>query len=192
VSDGSGLIAHPQHKPANEAAESEFRDYLLERCSAPTRYRHNLFFLTAGGQSGRELPEGMTSYFLRAVDATPVYGEKKAATFVKLPGMFFWTSVSPADPGGWRGTKIARHGTILAKNQEIEEAGVGDFLNDRIKKVTGMFDEALSKRQQDRIAESVHKNPERAASSRSLEALADDQRIAIENAAKRRSKRSKE
>jgi hypothetical protein len=134
------------------------------------------------------LPEGMTSYFLRAVDATPVYGARNAATFVKLPGMFFWTSIVPADPGGWRGTKITRHGSMLAKNQEIEEPGIGDFLNDRIKRVTGMFDEALSQRQQKRIAETIRKNPERAASSKSIEALADDHRIAVENLEKRRNK----
>jgi hypothetical protein len=133
----------------------------------------------------------MTSYFLRAVDATPVYGQRKAATFVKLPGMFFWTSIVPADPGGWRGTKIARHGSILAKNQEIEEPGIGDFLNDRIKKVTGMFDEALSQRQQERIAQTIRANPERAAGSRSMEALADDHRIAIENVGKRRNRQSR-
>ena len=188
VSDGSGLLKHPQNAPAIDEAKTEFKDYLLERGPAPTRYRHNLFFLTAGGQSGRELPEGMTSYFLRAVDATPVYGEKKAATFVKFPGMFFWTSISPPDPGGWRGTKIARHGTMLAKNQEIEEPGTGDFLNERIKRVTGMFDKGLSQRQQDRIAETIRKNPERTATSKSMEALSDDRRIALENLEKRRNK----
>src|SRR4026207_552885 len=88
----------------------------------------------------------MTSYFLRAVDATPVYGRRKAATYVKLPGMFFWTSIVPPNPGGWRGTKISRHGTMLAKNQEIDERSVGGFLKDRIQRVTGMFDENMSER----------------------------------------------
>jgi hypothetical protein len=77
---------------------------------------------------------------------------------------------------------------MLAKNQEIDEPSIGDFLKDRIQKVTGMFDENMSERQQQRIAETIQKNRDRAAGSRSVEALKDDHRIALENAMKRRHK----
>ena len=80
---------------------------------------------------------------------------------------------------------------MLAKNQEIDEPSVGDFLKDRIQKVTGMFDENMSERQQQRIAETIQKNADRAAGSRSVEALEDDHRIALENALKRRHTRTK-
>jgi len=63
---------------------------------------------------------------------------------------------------------------MLAKNQEIDERSVGDFLKDPIQRVTGMFDENMSERQQQRIAETIQKNPARASGSRSVEALEDD------------------
>jgi len=50
----------------------------------------------------------------------------------------------------------------------------------------GMFDENMSERQQQRIADTIRKNADRAAGLRSVEALEDDHRIAWENALKRR------
>jgi hypothetical protein len=68
ASDGSGLNSNPEHVAPVEAASGEFGAYLLDQRAAPKPYRHNLFFLTAGAQSGSELPERMTSYFLPAVE----------------------------------------------------------------------------------------------------------------------------
>lgn len=115
---------------------------------------------------------------------TTVYSDVMAATYTKIPGMLFWTSVVPPDPGRWKGTRIAAHGTIRQSNQHLGEAAAGEFLMDRAKLVYERI-EGLSPRQRERIADAVRRNSERAVRSRSLEAWLDDERLRHENMAKR-------
>ena len=89
------------------------RTFLLGRVNRAGAYRFNLFFTPLGVTSSGQLPEGIAWYLLRAPDGTPLYGKTRTAVYVKLPGMFFWTSVVPPDPGGWRGTKIAQTSLVL-------------------------------------------------------------------------------
>lgn len=51
--------------------------------------------------------------------------------YVKIPGMLFWTSIVPPDPGGWNGTRIGKRGTLRQRNQVMKEPAAG-FLKDRI------------------------------------------------------------
>lgn len=159
------------------------RGYLLGRSGHIKPYRFNLFFTPAGVTSSARLPEGMSWYSLRGADLTPVYSATRFATYVKLPGMFFWTSIVPPDPGGWRGTKIGRQGQFRSSNQILEEPGVFDFMLHRIETVYSKISN-LSDAQRAKIDSAVLKNPVRAANSHSLEVWMDDERIRAENAAK--------
>ena len=155
-------------------------DFLLEKADRVGQYRFNIFFTPAGVTSEGILPEGLSWYLLRAPDATPVYSQVRTAIYVKLPGMFFWTSVVPPDPGGWKGTKIAKHGTVRSKNQRIKEEAIGQFLASRIEMVFRRLSD-LSPRQRQRIADAVRDNPERVEASLTIQALLDDERIRGEN-----------
>ena len=117
---------------------------------------------------------------MRGVDMTPVYSNTLAATYVKFPGMLFWTSIVPPDPGGWRGTRIAKRGTFRQRKQVMEEPAAGQFLKDRIDLINKRIND-LSPQQSQRITETVRRNPERAVQSRSFEAWLDDERIRREN-----------
>jgi hypothetical protein len=174
------LQAYPRHIAPFDEARNVLGAFLLKETAETPPYRHNLFFTPAGARSRSRLPEGLSWYFLRGADVTPVYSERRIATYVKLPGMFFWTSIVPPDPGGWRGTRIGRHGTVRAKNQILNEPSVGEFLMDRVQTLRKKF-EHLSEVQQQRIDEAVRRNPERAAQSRSFDAWLDDERIKFEN-----------
>ena len=180
TSSRAELEKYPHHVDAVESARAAWADFLLARSDRVGRYRFNIFFTPAGVTSESVLPRGLSWYLLRAPDAAPVYSQVRTAIYVKLPGMFFWTSVVPPDPGGWKKTKISRRGTLRAKNQAIEERAVGEFLFNRVETVYERLSN-LSPRQQQRIAAAIGGNPDRAAESLSVQALLDDERIRGEN-----------
>jgi len=127
TSNGDGLRDHPQHAEAIDRARDIWREYLLGRADIPGPYRFNLFFTPLGGRSDSRVPDGLSWYFLRGADMTTAYSKVMAATYTKIPGMLFWTSVVPPDPGGWRGTRIAAHGTIRQSNQHLGEGQRASF-----------------------------------------------------------------
>jgi hypothetical protein len=185
TSSQSELERYPQHIDAVEAARRAFADYLLERTDRITPYRVNIFFTPLGVTSDTALPDGLSWYLLRAPDGTPVYSGTRTAIYVKLPGMFFWTSITPPDPGGWRGTKINRHGSLRSSNQVLGEPAAGQFLMSRVQTVFKRARE-LSPKQQERIDAAILGDPQRLLSSKTLEALLDDERIRAEDLRKRR------
>ena len=179
------LERYPQHIQVVEAARLLWAEYLLGRSTRVAPYRFNIFLTPIGVTSTGPLPEGISSYFLRTPDATPVYSDVRTAVYVKLPGMFFWTSVVPPDPGGWKGTKINRRGTLQSRDQRISEKSVGEFISNRVNTVSARMRD-LSPRQLQRIEATIQGNPERAARSKTIAALRDDERIRGENRKKSR------
>lgn len=183
-SDGSGLDHHPQHREAVATASTAMKQYLLEQSDRIRPYRFNLFFTPAGVRSTGTLPEGINWYSLRGADMTPVCGQNRFATYVKLPGMFFWTSIVPPDPGGWQGTKIGRQGTFRSRNQVLREHGVFDFMLNRVETVFDRISN-VSPNQKTKIDEAIRRSPDRVGQSRSLEAWLNDEQVRVENATKK-------
>jgi hypothetical protein len=176
TSKREGLRDHPQHEAPVELACDTWADFLLGRTDRVGPYRFNLFFTSGGGTSDARVPDGMNWYFLRGADMTPVYSKTLAAAYAKLPGMFFWTSIVPPDPGGWSGTRIAKHGTIRGKGQLMKEAAAGGFLMSRIDAIYNRIGE-LSPKQTRRIEDAALRDPERTANSRSFEAWLHDEHL---------------
>jgi hypothetical protein len=179
ASNREGLQDHPQHVAPVDAARDIWADFLLGRREGVGPYRFNLFFTPVGGWSTAKVPDGLNWYF-RNADMTPVFSRTRAATYAKLPGMFFWTSIVPPDPGGWKRTRITRRGTIRSKQQIISDGAVGEFLMHRADTIFKKIND-LSPTQKQRIEDAVRRNPDRAATSGSFEAWLQDERIRIEN-----------
>jgi hypothetical protein len=173
TSGEEGLRDHPHHLDAVGRARDTWTGYLLGKSDYAGPYRFNLFFTPLGGSSDSRVPDGLSWYFMRGTDMTPVYSKALVATFIKLPGMLFWTSIVPPDPGGWKGTRIAKRGTLRQKDQGMDE---GQFLMDRVDLIYKRINN-LSSQQSQRITDTVRRNPERAAQSGSFKAWLDDERI---------------
>lgn len=179
----------PQHVEALARAERSWRAFLLSETATLAPYEHHLFFTSLGAE-GTRVPEELGWYQMRACDMTTVFGQRLAATYVSLPGMFFWAYVSPTPPGVpgrllahalrlrrrgvWKGTRIVERGTIRAWRQSINDAGFAGFYFDRVRMV-GAID--LSPRQKERLEESIRSDPERVLRSRSLQTSLDKERI---------------
>lgn len=179
--DPAELPPEPHHAEGLAEAETSLGAYLLGKLPRPPRYRHNLFFTPTGVRSDGPLPDGLAWYFLRSVDFTPVYTSSSAATYVKIPGMLFWTSLIPPSPGGWRGTLVSRHGTLRSRDQVLQEPGVGPFISSRAEAVGNTLRDGLSQQQRERILATLASDPQRAARSLSLQAALETARIREEN-----------
>lgn len=182
-SERDELLQYPQHVKQVDHAREVWTDFLLGRTDSTGSYRFNLFFMPDGGSSEHPLPEGLAWYHLRATDWTQVFSRARAAAYAKLPGMLFWTSVVPPDPGGWRGTRIAKHGTIYSKNQIIKDGSMGEFLLDRCLVISKARSD-LSAVQMRRIEDAIRRNPQRAVQSGDFTAWLEEERIRRHNSSK--------
>lgn len=176
VASAKEAARFPQHSEALATARRDLAELLLGG-STRVRYRHNLFFTPLGVTSDDTLPLRINTYNLCTTDMTPVYGEDIAATYVKLPGMFFWTSLVPPDPGGWRGTRISNHGTIRSRDQVMSDPAVGRFLADRVNTVEAAISKGISPRQRKLIFATAEKDPSRALQSVSYRAFLADRAV---------------
>lgn len=175
----------PQHAESVEGAKNAWTALLLGREAEAEPYRHNLLFVRGPISSRAHLPEGLAWYLLRAADICPVSGDDEVAMFAKLPGMIFWSSVKPPDPGGWRGTKISKRGTMKAGDQAINDPAIGTWLVDRAAIAVSQR-ERLSETQRARIEHSLRINPVRLQGSASLRAFLEEQRVLSANRRKGR------
>jgi hypothetical protein len=87
TSNQEGLRDHPHHTDAVNGARETWTRYLLGQSDYAGPYRFNLFFTPLGGSSDSPVPDGLSWYFMRGADMTPVYSKARAATFIKLPGI---------------------------------------------------------------------------------------------------------
>ena len=179
ASKREGLQDHPHHAAPVDLACDAWADFLLGRSDRVGPYRFNLFFTPFGPRSDARLPDGL-NWYLREADMTPVYSNTRAAVYAKLPCMFFWASIVPPDPGGWRGTRIAAHGTIRAKNQIMKDGAVAEFLMNRADAIFKKIND-LSPTQKRRIEDTVRRDPDRVLSSHSFEAWLHDESLRHEN-----------
>jgi len=175
----------PHHVEPLERVKVLWAELLLGHSSQIAPYRHNLLFTRAGINSRALLPEGVAWYMLRSVDMTPVCGDSEVAMFTKLPGMILWSSVTPPDPGGWRGTRIGTHGTLNARKQAIDDPAIGTWLIERAEMAVQQRTR-LSGAQQARIEASIRRDPGRFKESASFQAFLEEQRIITANRRKRR------
>lgn len=177
----------PQYAESFAAADEAFSRVLLDPSLLRQHaYRHDLFFLplgvTTNDREHAPVPPGYSTYCMRVVDFTPVFSTRRqrAALYAKLPGMLLWTYVEPrVTEGGWRRTRIGRHGTFRARRQELNDAFASRFLLDRVD-MTDRAAASISERQQDKISGEVIGDLERLEGSKTLEALKDDWRIQAE------------
>jgi len=166
----------PQYVDAMNEAIEAWAEFLLGVRQDTKPYRHNLFFNPEGMESTFLVPSKTPWYLLRAVDATVVMSPRGMAVYTRLPGMFFWSSVLPPDPGGWKRTKISRHGTLGVRDQRIEEPGVGEFILGRIQAVQDSMSEVSANKARSN-AKSVLKDPVRTVRSLSTRAHLEEQRL---------------
>jgi hypothetical protein len=125
-------------------------DVLLEKPGAVSPYSHHLFFdsvyrgivLFAG-------PHYDERYALGSAIHEIPHGKNDLAISVKLPGMIFYSGIHPADPTGWKNTRIFDHGRIGTKDQVVNDqffwTGMQESTADLAKKMDCMSDRQKQK-----------------------------------------------
>ena len=150
-----------------DVALTYWRDFLLGESEDPGPYAHHMFFLDyIKPSSTMRVPAFTHWYMLRGIDATIASSSKEVAAYTKLPGIIFWSGIYPDRPKGWQNTQIRRSGVMDTSTHRIEANGFGEFLMSRVEIVAQT---QLSEKQQEKLNQSVVKNPERFLKSSSMQ-----------------------
>jgi len=152
-----------------------WRGFLHEDKSDYGSYKHHIFFFdTIKSASERiDVPEKPNWYLLRSVDATIVRNSKSVFVYSKLPGIMIVSHVYPTNMIGWRSTRVFKRGTIKIP-QACEVPGIGDFLFSRMSMMNQLSSQ-ITEVQQQKIGETLKKNPERMEQSKSIEVFKADE-----------------
>jgi len=102
-----------------EEALAVWGDFLQGMIAVIAPYEHHLFFdcmahcveFVGAFYNGR--------YALQTIDCCIPATDSEVGVYVKLPGMVFFSGVSPASPMGWKNTLIQESGRLSDSAQEV-------------------------------------------------------------------------
>jgi hypothetical protein len=108
----------PQLNDVVDRAYETFRNYLNGDTKDPGPYEHHVLFLNdIRSATLLDIPSKFNSYVRRGVDISLPSGEWEIYSYVKLPGIVFWTSIHPYWAGGWKGTLVGVEGQLKVPQQ---------------------------------------------------------------------------
>lgn len=140
----------PSQIQATYDAFEHWRKYLLGEINSIRPYRHHIFFFdfVSPRSSGiSSIPDNFHTYIHSSFDGDLCFNEK-GIVFVLLPGMAFWSPITPNDEGGFeRGSAIAVRGKFRIA-QIVSDPRFGQILHESATKAK---DQTLSPRQQELV-----------------------------------------
>lgn len=152
---------------AGQDARRIWRKYLLGERPNPGKSEHYLVLMGPVEESNKTLPRGYHTYTLRAVDATPISNKRSIGTYVKFPGIVFFSPIVPRRREGWGKAKVLNEGTIGQPERYTDSHFWGFYLA----RIGRVFQNPLSERQLGKIGDQIVKNPGKAAGSKTFEAM---------------------
>lgn len=153
-------------------AEEYWREILLKD-ELDEKYEHHLFLFDYIEDSSIDLPDKFQWYTMRATDGTVASSKKELFLFVKLPSIFFISSIFPNSiKDYWENTLIEKNG-ILKIPQSSQHPGFWDFLKSRAE--LSNKDE-ISEKQSNKIGETVLRDLNRIRNSKSFEVWLEEEK----------------
>ena len=161
-----GMFEYAKH------AEKYWKKILLND-ELDEKYEHHLFLFDYIENSSIDLPKRFQWYTMRATDGTIASSKSEAFLFVKLPSIFFISSIFPASiKDYWKNTLIEKRG-ILKVPQSSEYPGFWDFLQSRVELSNK---NEPSERQRNKIGETALKDLKKIRNSKSFEVWLEEEK----------------
>jgi len=146
-------------------AEEYWRKILLND-ELDEKYEHHLFLFDYIEDSSVDLPEKFQWYTMRAADGTIASSKKELFLFVKLPSIFFISSIFPVSiKDYWEDTLVEKRG-ILGIPQTSQHPGFWDFLKSRVELLNK---DEISEKQSNKIGETALRDLDKIRNSKSFE-----------------------
>jgi hypothetical protein len=175
---------NPVLAPRVDEACETWAAFLRDETRDAGQYEHHISMFNLITDASFDIPPGFQWYLMRTVDYTLVWGDTRVLTYVKLPGMAFWSAVHPPHVKQWDNTQILDKGRIALP--QAADTNVLQFLLDRAAIYQASL-ASLSDRQRSAIGRAVLADPGRAAASRSVETIAADRALLQRQSSKKRS-----
>lgn len=161
-----GRCCNVQLAPRVDDACEAWAAFLRGQTSDPGPYEHHVLLMGLVEHASFPLPRGIQWYIMRSADATLVCGHRLVASYVKLPGMVFWSAIQPPHAAGWENTLITHQGAIALP--QTVDTNVLQFLLQRASLIQSSR-AALSGKQVDVMARSMWADEHRTTHSQSFQ-----------------------
>lgn len=153
-------------------AEKYWRKILLND-ELDENYEHHLFLFDYIEDSSIDLPDKFQWYSMRATDGTISSSKKEVFLFVKLPSIFFISSIFPNSiKDYWENTLIEKKG-VLESPQTSKHPGFWDFLQSRVELSNK---DKISEKQSNKIGETALKDLDKIRNSKSFEVWLEEEK----------------
>jgi hypothetical protein len=159
-----------------DKAEADWRASLLTNSVEIEQYEHHILFFDFIKETTSEVPEKFQWYTMRATDSTLASNQEVVFAMTHFPQIFFVSSIFPLSLSGLKNSRINKTGKINMK-WEIQDVRFGSFLVNRMNELGA--EKKLSSYSENKIIETMMKDPERALKSDTL-------RVAMEESKRKR------
>ena len=158
-------------------AERTWRECLLGERPHPGRHQQHYVRFDFVANATGPVPSNLNSYLMRSMDFDVMATNRDVIVYMKLPGFMFFGFAGVHSTKGWRGTRLGFNGgTMDHRNVQIPEYIAKDFINPKADLVRTAA-ASMSERQKAKVAERVRSDPDRAARSGTLRAIAHDRSL---------------
>jgi len=151
----------------------EYWQGILLKDELDENYEHHLFLFNYIEDNSFDLPDKFQWYTMRATDGTISSSKKEAFLFVKLPSIFYISSIFPNSiKDYWKNTLIEKRG-VLESPQTSEHPGFWDFLQSRVELSNK---DKISEKQSNKIGETALKDLDKIRNSKSFEVWLEEEK----------------
>jgi hypothetical protein len=171
----SSREAPPKTLETFDAVQEELRIFLLRQSNSPGRAEFHLFLGGDVVEANFDIPDKINWYMSRSFDADGISSVSgTVGVYAKVLKLLTFSFLTPRNSKIeiWEGTQLA-DGGVLRTPQQVNSAGLGPFLEGRVKAVERALS-SLPPHEKQRIAAKALKNPKRVLASQSYQThLAD-------------------
>jgi hypothetical protein len=173
----SGHRGHEGVDDVLDQAQSALGDFLLGRTSNPGKYEQHLYPLEAFSETNvRNLPSNINRYILRNMHMDILYGDKGVMIYTKLPSFIVLGLTGHAESAKMRSSRLAISSGKISPRQYWWPTGFAEYMFGKAREISDSY-KTINSKQRKIIDNALSSNPDRAASSKTVEAFNHDLRL---------------
>lgn len=160
-----------------DQAQLALADFLLGRSNNLGKYEQHFYPLEAFEETNvPNVPSNINRYILRNMHMDILYGKKGVMIYTKLPGFIILGLTGHSESARMRSSRVALASGKISPRTYWRPTGFAEYMFGKAREILGMYKE-INPKQQQVIDAALKANPERAASSKTIEAFSHDHRM---------------
>jgi len=162
---------------ALDHAQSALAEFLLGRSNNLGKYEQHFYPLEALDTTNvPNVPSNINRYILRNMHMDLLYSSKDVMIYTKLPGFIVLGLTGHRESAKMRSSRVALSSGKVSPRSYWWPTGFAEYVFGKAREISEMYKD-ISQKQRKVIDDAMKSNPERAASSKTIEAFGHDHRM---------------